>query len=1123
MTTLTLNLTATLQSTLTAGGASNGVSAYAVYFDTSGAANFTTLVDNGALQSSGSYVINLPTMPAGKIYFLIQSQDNSEPYDLTTLIQAQADINWDNAATWGVRYDSFEFSLEGQTGDAGNLTSVESFGLPMEVEVEYQDGTGTVQATDTRGYNLSGSTFFTDLSGTASGVLYTYTDGALAGDTRMAIGPATAVVPGSGSTSFQASDWNSYIASLQTPSGTTGVFLSGFFNGAVDANKVYHNAGYYSYELTWDPTHQNADSTVGTFWLSPTNSQISGYSTITGYSQIQGYIQITPDQLANSIYSTLGSAYIYADPTDAQPYDIALAPGAMNTGANNQWGEVLTQLLTGLSAGYIGMSGTSLNSGVTQAIDLSNNSNWDPTYAFGRNLATGDVPDHVDPYSNLFFLNTNSYGSNYSDNLMSAYSNGGPLISLYSPYSQTDVANINLTIFDDSETPTGYVTPTIYNYINASGGFDTAVATTSGISIGLNFFNQLVMLDDTTASLTLRFQTADGWQELELSAAANTSTGNPGSLWDDWTIVQNGDGSFSVSAGGVAKTTGSLVITNPPAPANGVGWYQIVVHDVDDPDGTAANAKTFNLYATTVNSLFSNPAYSGQAGSLAVDGLAIVAPQASSASTILTFAVDFLYAATSTVDASLLTTNVTDALTLFASMHGNGTLPTAAVVGDMSSGSFVAGTGQTTTTAPVATLQSGELAFGWTGYNPLAWTTNSNNDPIGSSWISQYSNKIGAGNLARLTFAGTSLMPLAAIGDIDGQWISGTHAFGNGTYSANFTEYLASDTVFANPLTPASSTLTFTVNVAEVDLLTAASGLALTLDDGGIVAGNWIFFETLTNGLSSLPADSTLILYATDASGNLVARDGTIGPGVTLSDATLGNIGTILNDSDVQIMSGSQHVYLGADQQLRFAVQSGSGAIDMAPDVAIDVQSDGSANINVGNFRFSAVSDNTLSAAAEMASGQHFYDEPLFYLTNGAMIEVELTGSSANTNMLGFVRFDVDTQGNLSVDGVAYGDNDAFRAAVSDNLDPGFLVARGGQTAIDQIWTVQGADGYYAPVLLTPYGELLVVGDANEGGYEYIRMFGQNTFAFEDLTAGRNSDFDYNDMAMKLTPVQSFF
>ncbi|WGD32225.1 hypothetical protein AncyloWKF20_10555 [Ancylobacter sp. WKF20] len=1122
MTTLTLNLTATLQSTLTAGGASNGVSAYAVYFDTSGAANFTTLVDNGGLQGTGTYIINLPTMPAGKIYFLIQSQDSSEPYDLTSLIQDQADINWANAATWGVRYDSFEFSLEGQTGDAGNLTSVESFGLPMEVEVEYQDGSNVVRATDTRGYNVSGSTFFTDLSGTATGVIYTYTDGALAGDNRMAIGPATAVVPGSGSTSFQASDWDTYIDSLQTQSGTTGVFISGFFNGAVDANNVYHNAGYYSYELTWDPTHQNADSTVGTFWLSPTDSQISGYSTIAGFSQIQGYIQITPDQLANSIYSTLGSAYIYSDPTSSTPYNIALSPGAMNTGANNQWGEVLTQLLTGFSAGYIGMSGTSLNSGVTQAINLSNNSNWDPTYAFGRNLAGGDVPDHVDPYSNLFFLNTNSYGSNYSDNLMSAYSNGGPLISLYSPYSQTDVSNINLTIFDDSETPTGYVTPTIDNYINAT--FDPAVATASGISIGLNFFNQMVMLDDTVASITLRFQTADGWQELELSAAANTSTGNPGSLWDDWTIVQNGDGTFSVSAGGNAQTTGALVITNPPAPANGVAWYQLVVHDVDDPGGTAANAKTFNLYATTSGSLFVNPAYSGQAGSLAVDGLAIVAPQASSASTILTFSVDFLYAATSTIDASLLTTNLPDALSIFHSLYGNSTLPTAAVVGDMSSGSFVAGTGQTTTTAPVATLQSGELAFGWTGYNPLAWTTNGSGDTIGSSWISQYSNKIGAGNLARLTFAGTSLMPVAAIGDIDGQWLSGTHNFGNGTYTATFIEYLSSDTTFANPLTPTSSTLNFTVNVAEVDLLAATSGVGLALDGGGAgVAGNWIYLQTLSIGSGGLPPDATLILYATDASGNLVARDGTIGPGVTLADAALGNIGNILSDSDAQLLSGSQMVYLGLGQELRFAVKAGSGAIDMAPNVTINVQADGSAEIDVGSFRLSAVTDNTLDAAAELASAQHRYDEALVYLTHGAMIEVELTGSSANTNTLGFVRFDMDAQGNLSVDGVAYGNNDAFRAAVVDNLDPGFLVARGGQTSIDRTWTVQGSDGYYAPVLLTQNGDIFVPGTGNSGGHEYIRIFGENMFGFEDLTAAQNSDFDYNDMAMRLTPMQSIF
>ena len=136
----------------------------------------------------------------------------------------------------------------------------------------------------------------------------------------------------------------------------------------------------------------------------------------------------------------------------------------MNTGLNNQWGEVLTQFLTGFTAGYYGTVGASPNAAVTTPVDLNANWNWDPTYAFGRNL-TSAQPVYMDPYSEIYFFSSNSYGSGYSDNLMRQYSVGGPLISVWDSQLGTDVTTISLTIFDDSEQPTGYTTPVLYNYI----------------------------------------------------------------------------------------------------------------------------------------------------------------------------------------------------------------------------------------------------------------------------------------------------------------------------------------------------------------------------------------------------------------------------------------------------------------------------------------------------------------------------------------------------------------------------------------------------------------------------------------------------------------------------------
>jgi Domain of unknown function (DUF4114) len=132
---------------------------------------------------------------------------------------------------------------------------------------------------------------------------------------------------------------------------------------------------------------------------------------------------------------------------------------------------------------------------------------------------------------------------------------------------------------------------------------------------------------------------------------------------------------------------------------------------------------------------------------------------------------------------------------------------------------------------------------------------------------------------------------------------------------------------------------------------------------------------------------------------------------------------------------------------------------------------------------------------------------------------VELAGSSANSNTLGFVRVDMDpATGQWSVGGVAHGDTAAFQQAVRSHMDAGIWETHGGDFSGTAHWTVSGATGYYAPVLITQSGQVFVVGHDNPGGHEQIRMFGENTFGFEDLAYNQGSDFDFNDMVMKLKP-----
>ena len=163
--------------------------------------------------------------------------------------------------------------------------------------------------------------------------------------------------------------------------------------------------------------------------------------------------------------------------------------------------------------------------------------------------------------------------------------------------------------------------------------------------------------------------------------------------------------------------------------------------------------------------------------------------------------------------------------------------------------------------------------------------------------------------------------------------------------------------------------------------------------------------------------------------------------------------------------------------------------------------------------------DNDLSDDAVLAASQRVDNQPWVYLEHGATLEAEVVGSSANTNTLGFVRIDVDPlSGDWSVGGVEYGNTDAFRAAVRAELDDGFLMHRGGNFTATATWTVNGASGFYAPVVLSPHGDTFVIGEANRDGYDHIRMFGANTFGIEDTPGQYNPDFDYNDIVVRLIP-----
>ncbi|HKH65814.1 MAG TPA: hypothetical protein VKA75_00455, partial [Reyranella sp.] len=550
-----------------------GVFVYAVAFDSKNAAPaFTTIVDTTAGQAPVyNQTITIPseTYSSGKIYFLIQSQTaGTAAANLPTVITTQSDINWNNASTYNFRFDSVELNSAGSSTDVANLTDVNSYGIMMSISNGLSGGT--------RGYSVASGdpTIFADVAGaSAPGTNnYTYSGAGPLTGPRMMAGPTDATVSSfTPPAPFSSSDWTNYVNALKTGPQVT---ISGWFNGAPDANNVWHDAGYYAYKLSWDGTY---------FWLKPEAN-----------SQIKGSIRFLPDGstgLTNDIYATYGTADIVGPKGD-------VFLSQMNVGANNQWGAVLRDFFTGFTAGYYGETGTSPNGAAHGAnINLSSNSNWDPTYLFGQNATSAfGASAGYDKYAKVFNDNSNSYGAGYSDNLTKALS-VGPLLPLWNGATNT---NLTVTLFADSDTNTtarfggsllgsmGYVAPVIYNYIAPPGGGyesltntaigGTAVFTGNSFTFALGGSNVFL---DTASTLQLGFYNGTGFTYVKVPTTA-------GSFWNTYTLQSD----FTFSTATNPNQPGSIGITGLPVLSNGsTGWYQMVV---TGPDGTT---KTYNLYA----------------------------------------------------------------------------------------------------------------------------------------------------------------------------------------------------------------------------------------------------------------------------------------------------------------------------------------------------------------------------------------------------------------------------------------------------------------------------------------------------------------------------------------------
>ena len=152
----------------------------------------------------------------------------------------------------------------------------------------------------------------------------------------------------------------------------------------------------------------------------------------------------------------------------------------------------------------------------------------------------------------------------------------------------------------------------------------------------------------------------------------------------------------------------------------------------------------------------------------------------------------------------------------------------------------------------------------------------------------------------------------------------------------------------------------------------------------------------------------------------------------------------------------------------------------------------------------------------------------------GATLSFAVDSDASYRNRLGFVKVNGDTDpvtGQLlgsvtTADGRSIrpgeaGFQEAVRAAMLDP-DGGVYHRRSGRPEDAVTLTLRDDQaGFYAPVLISETNHLFTFGSNTAAdGREHVRLLGSNAFGFEDMLASSRTDWDYNDLTVRLTDIK---
>ena len=611
MTTMNFTLSAALDGTVTAGGAGNGVYAYAFAFSGADYVGQTTLVSNGVVQSASNLSLALPdNFPSGTVYVVVQEGgDGTLPGTLISGGNPLGNINPINAQEHNYSYQLFEATLSNSKFDQGDISALNTFGLPSTYAVSVNGAPVTLgfapSQTGAGIYSVLGST-------------QTFSPNGFPSADRLAIGPATA----DNHAPFPSQDWAGYVDSLKVNTAVLNdITMVVPFSGGTPLQAAPMLSEY-------GVKYVAADS-FGTdyFWLVPDTSH--------GATNTD-WIRIPAAQLMQNIYVQPGPLEVHASTASSTPSPTATYYTSITP--NNADGAVAKYFVSGFDAGYWGGSGTSANPLDPTVIDLNKTWNWNVNYAYDATLTStaikytnvlgsgpgtsGGNDRFYDPWAQEIQKVSNAYGYSYTDLVSSGGVN--PQIALWDPSANGgaggNVSSIDITLYANNETlpsnagfqaaPPVYVPPAHATYTAAN------TPTHGNVNeIGFAFQYGLGAPAETFAPngetpATFKFYApgdpsagSDGFVSLTVPVLPGTTAAgtSEASIWNILT-VEGGPGHWSLASNAGAnpysQQDGQFSVYNVPVTADGTtGWYQLVF-------GGGGAQTVYNIYATNVGGVF---------------------------------------------------------------------------------------------------------------------------------------------------------------------------------------------------------------------------------------------------------------------------------------------------------------------------------------------------------------------------------------------------------------------------------------------------------------------------------------------------------------------------------------